>query len=181
MASPKFKALVHYVVDSAEDPHSLGATRLNKICWYADVIAYCYKGKSITGETYIKRKHGPVPRTILMTIRELEGEKKISVREHEFLPSKKIRLFQTLKDADSSLFSKEELEIINYCVDTICHHHTAASISEHSHNAIWEAANDGEEIPLVAALVANTAVATDKVIVWAGEVIERASKAAEAA
>lgn len=181
MASEKFKALVHYVVASTDDPHRLGATRLNKICWYADTLAFRYAGKSITGETYVKRIHGPVPKSILATIRELEAEQKIHVREHQILPSRKMRLFQAMKDADPSIFDAEERDIIDFVVHRICHDHTAASISEMSHDAIWEAANDGEVIPMSATLVAEPAEFTEKVSAWALKVVHKAAGKRDAA
>jgi len=173
MASEKFKALVHYIVASCNDPQRLGATRLNKICWYADTLTYRYGGTSISGETYIKRRHGPVPRSILHAIRELENEKRIGVRDHQILPGRKIRLFSALKDADASIFAPEERDIIDFVVQHICKEHTATSISELSHNAIWEAANDGEEIPMSATLVAAPAQMTSKVIAWADGVVKK--------
>jgi len=175
MASRKFKAMVHYVVASCDDPQRLGATRLNKICWYADTLAYRFNGETITGETYVKRKHGPVPKSILPAIRELESEKKIYVREHHFLPSRKIRLFVLLQEPDVSVFGADEREIINFVVDHVCDKHTAASISELSHNVIWEAANEGEEIPMSATLVAEPAALTLAVSDWANHVVRKAS------
>jgi hypothetical protein len=166
MASAKFKALVHQIVDSCEDPHRLGATKLNKICWYADTIAYRFHGRSITGETYVKRKHGPVPKSILPAIRELEEEGKTRVRDHTYLPSKKVRLFVSLKDADPKALTQDERVILAYVIDAVCNHHTAASISQLSHDAIWDAANEGEEIPLAATLVAEPAQLTPRASEW---------------
>jgi hypothetical protein len=172
MASAKFKALVHQIVDSCEDPHRLGATKLNKICWYTDTIAYRIHGESITGETYVKRKHGPVPKSILATIKELETEQKIGVRDHEYLPSKKVRLFVSLEDPDPHALTEDERSILEYVIDAICNHHTATSISELSHDAIWDAANDGEEIPMQATLVAESAQLTARATVWAKRLVK---------
>lgn len=36
----KFKALVHYICWKVEDPRQLGATKLNKILWFSDVLTY---------------------------------------------------------------------------------------------------------------------------------------------
>ncbi len=173
MASKKFKSLVHYVVASCDDPQRLGATRLNKICWYVDTLAYRYHGESITGETYVRRNFGPVPKAILPTIRELQGEDKIHVRDHYYLREKKMRIFVALKDADPSEFETGEREIIDFVVQHVCHHHTAASISELSHDAVWDAANEGEVIPLSATLVAAPALLTDKISTWATGVIQK--------
>ena len=160
MASAKFKALVHQIVASCDDPNRLGATKLNKICWFADTIAYRLHGKSITGETYVKRQRGPVPKSILFAIRELEAEQKIGVRDHEYLPSKKIRLFVSLKDPDPRALTDDERSIVQFVIDGVCNHHTATSISELSHDTIWDAANDGEEIPMCATLIAEPAQGT---------------------
>lgn len=157
MASAKFKAMVHYIVESCQDPQRLGATRLNKICWYSDTIAYRYHGAPITDEANVKRKHGPVPKTILAALRELETEKKVSIREHEYFPGRKIRLFTSLTEPDRSAFQERDFEVIDYVVERVCRDHTATSISDLSHNAIWDAANDCEEIPLAATLVAEPA------------------------
>jgi len=173
MGAAKFKALVHQIVESCEDPHKLGAVRLNKICWYSDTLAYRIHGKSITAETYVKRKRGPVPKTILATVRELEKEKKIHVREHEYLPSKRIRLFTSMEGTDPKALTDDEHHILKFVMDVVCNHHTAASISDLSHDAIWEAANDGEEIPMCATLVADAAPLTPKAAKWAQGMIKK--------
>lgn len=36
----KFKALVHYICWKVEDPRQLGATKLNNILWFSDVLTY---------------------------------------------------------------------------------------------------------------------------------------------
>jgi uncharacterized phage-associated protein len=74
----KFKALVHYVCDKAEDPSVLGSVKLNKVLWYSDSICYMVSGESITGETYVKRQHGPVPRHVVKAVNELVSEGKIA-------------------------------------------------------------------------------------------------------
>ncbi len=128
MSTAKFKALVHYVVASCDDPQRLGATRLNKILWFADTTVYRLTGASITSESYVKRQRGPVPKTILKTIRELQAENKIHVREKEFA-SYKMRLFTPLEEPDVSLFSTVELEVVNSVLNDVCGNHTANSFA----------------------------------------------------
>lgn len=168
----KFKALVHYVVASCDDPQRLGAVRLNKICWFSDSFAYRMNGVPITGETYVKRRRGPVPKTILRTLRELEADGKIHAFDKAMGPYN-MRLFVPLKDADSGIFSKVELAIIDGVRHSICTNHSAASISELSHDQIWDAANEGEEIPLYATLAAERGELKPDVIAWADGVVER--------
>ena len=74
----KYKALVHYVCEKAgSDPSVLGVIKLNKVLWYSDAIYYMMTGSPITGETYVKGQHGPVPKNIIRAIDELVSEKKI--------------------------------------------------------------------------------------------------------
>jgi uncharacterized phage-associated protein len=171
--SAKFKALVHYIVATCGDPQRLGATRLNKICWYVDTLSFRVAGKPVTDEVYVKRQHGPVPRSVLRAISQLEQDQKIHVREHYYLPGRKIRVFVALKDADAAAFTPQELEIIDLVVRHVCANHSAASISELSHDVIWESADLGEEIPLAATLVAQPAELRDQVKAWIAQTVEK--------
>jgi Protein of unknown function (DUF4065) len=179
--SAKFKALVHYIVATSGDPQRLGATRLNKICWYVDTLSFRIAARPVTNEVYVKRQHGPVPRSILQTLRELEHDQKIHVREHHYLPGRTMRIFVALEDADVSVFSSSELEIIDFVIDHVCKNHSAASISELSHDIIWETACYGEEIPLAATLVAQPAELKDEVRAWISRTVEKAEAAKKAA
>jgi hypothetical protein len=172
MPTEKFKALVHYVVASCDDPHRLGAVRLNKICWFADTLAYRLEGTSITGERYIKRARGPVARAMMPAIQELRDEGKIHVRDQAFA-AHKMRLFTPLEDADKSVFSAVELDLIDTVMAEVCDKYTAESISAVTHDHIWEAANDGEEIPLYATLASNRGELTEHSMSWADAVIDR--------
>ncbi len=176
MATDKFKALVHFVVASCDDPHRLGATKLNKTCWYSDTIAYRLYGQAITTETYVRRKHGPVPNNVLIVIKNLEDEGKIKVRHSDHYVYKK-RLFINLEDADTSLFSPAELDIISSVTKTVCDDYTASSISELSHDRVWEAANEGEEIPLYATLAGHAGEVTAEIMMWADSVLRRVNEA----
>lgn len=165
MATEKFKALVHFIVNECQDrPSRLGATRLNKALWYADVIAYKIGGTSITGDKYVKRERGPVPKHILATIRELEREGKIKVRQPEFTFD--VRKFISLADPDTTLLSDAEKALTREVLLAVCNH-TATRISDMTHDIIWGAAKEGEEIPLCATLAGYEGEITEAVLAWA--------------
>jgi Protein of unknown function (DUF4065) len=75
----KFKALLHYIVWKAGDKDDFGATKLYKVLWFSDARAFQLEGRSITGETYVREKFGPMPRHGLSIIDELEREGAIQV------------------------------------------------------------------------------------------------------
>jgi len=80
----KLKAMAHYVI-AGSDPARLGSIRLNKILWYVDTLHYRANGASMSGETYVKRQHGPVPEHVLRALGKLEEEDAIVSRSLSML------------------------------------------------------------------------------------------------
>jgi len=143
----KFKNLVHYIcAQRSGDPSSLGAVKLNKILWLSDFRAYYRLGESITGARYVKRQYGPVPHQIKPILDELQNDGAIEIKEvsHFGKPKKE---FRVRYGASIDYFKEEEKKIIEDTIKLICEEHTAASISEASHDHVWKAAEDGEEMP----------------------------------
>lgn len=168
----RMKGLVLYICSLARDPSVLGATKLNKILWYSDAMSYCMFGESITGETYIKRQFGPVPKHIVDVIEELETEKKIAVRREPFYGYPKVEFF-ALSKQDLSEFSPEEISLIDDIANTIFFNHTASSIFALSHDGIWESAQIGEEIPPYAFMASQLGEITEKDMEWAKKKLSR--------
>ncbi len=176
MATEKFKALVHFIVHECRDhPHRLGAVRLNKTLWYTDVMAFKMNGVPVTGETYVKREKGPVPAHILATLRELKDEGKIVIREPEYQFD--TRKYVSVSSPQSGVLSDEERILASTILDAVCGY-TANGISELTHDVIWDAASEGEEIPLKATLVAEAGEVTDSVRKWAESIIQDREMAA---
>lgn len=59
------KELIVYIANKLALHPKFGATKLNKILFYSDFIAYAKLGKSITGEKYQKLPLGPAPKYLL--------------------------------------------------------------------------------------------------------------------
>ncbi len=160
----KLKALVHYICYKADS--SLGATKLNKSLWYADVWSYVLDGEPITGESYVKQQYGPVPRHILEILHELAETKQIAIRDTEYYGYPK-KDFVPLKKPNLSLFSPAQISLIDEVVNIVCHNHTAKSISELTHDETWSRANLDEEIPLHTVFVKSAGKASPAAINWA--------------
>lgn len=172
MDRQKLKELVHYVCHKVRDPSKLGKTKLNKVLFYADFQTYLDTGTSMTGETYVKFQHGPVSKHIQEIIAELESEGAIATRETKHHGYRK-KEYVALEEPELSQFSADEISITDGVIDDVCREHTAASISEFSHNHIWEAAEIGEEIPYEAALVYMLGEIEPDDMAWAKEEVER--------
>jgi hypothetical protein len=143
----KFKALVHYVCwRCAGDPSKLGATKLNKVLWLSDFISYYRSGAAMTGARYVKRQFGPVPRAIVPVLAELEQEGSITVRRVQFHGYEK-KEYVVAHPPDMGLLQEQERTLVDGMVGFVCDRNTARTISDLSHDHIWKAAEDGEEIP----------------------------------
>lgn len=168
-----FKNLVHFVCSQCSDTALLGATKLNKILWLSDLMVYLNTGKSLTGETYLKRQFGPVPSSILSVLEELQDEGKILVRESTHYGRPK-REYIVLEDADSDWLLGENRRWVEEIIDDVCTNHTASSISDFSHTQIYDAARAGEEIPHYAMFMANSGVIEEADLEWAKESLQSA-------
>jgi len=176
----KSRELVHYIINKCSDPSKLGATKLNKILYYADFLFYMEHGKTITNETYVKQDHGPVPKHILQHLENLMEKGAISIREVPFFGKIK-REYHSLTVPKISDFSSEEIAHIDEIVNLICNEYTASDISELTHNLVWEYAKKGEEIPPYTIFVPNFEPLDAKDLAWAGSVVEKPSKKSKVA
>ena len=175
MSTPKFKALVHYVCwKCSDDPASLGAVKLNKILWFADVIAYAEGGASLTNARYVKQKFGPVPKAILPVLRELQRAGRLRIEEVEYYGHQK-RQYVAQRKPSMSLFKKHEIEKVDEIIEAITQSHTANSISDFTHDDIWKLANMGEEIPLHAMLASKLGEVTEADVQCARERMREAA------
>ncbi len=165
MATKKFKALAHYIVHECRDnPGRLGAIRLNKALWKTDVAAFKACGQTVTGDTYVKRGFGPVPKHILATIRELREEGVIAVQEPEYQYD--TRRFVALTAPDEKSLTTYEMQHAQAALASVCGM-TANAVIDETHDIVWDAAVEGEEIPIKATLAARAGEITKDVLKWA--------------
>lgn len=177
----KLKTLVHYVIAKAHTSR-LGSVRLNKILWYVDTISYRTTGESVTGETYVKQPRGPVAKHLPAILGELEHSGAIAIRTgYRFRHP--MRDYIALKDPSTlslKKMSKADLDLADEIREVICEEHTANSISELSHDLIWETANMGEVIPMSASLASIPGEVTHEMLKWAESVRTRYEKVTHA-
>lgn len=175
MANEKLKEALHFVIESCDDSSRLGAIRLNKILWFADCHSYRDHGTAITADGYVKRRFGPVPKRVLAATRELEEEKKIAIREVPYSARKSFREFMSLSSPEVSALSEQDKQTLAAYTHIICNEFTAAKISDVSHDQIWEAADEGEEIPLYTIFASEAGAITDPVRDWANQAAMQAA------
>lgn len=173
MSDSKLDTLVHYICARCEVPSRLGATKLNKVLWYSDVFAFAEHGTSITGAVYVKRQFGPVPKNILESRERLRQSGAIVEKKVQYGGYPQVQ-FIALQDPDISAFSAKQISLVDQILQEICFGHTASSISQLSHDVVWEAAAIGEEIPMSAAAFAgNIGEIDENDMIWARREIDR--------
>jgi hypothetical protein len=166
MTTNRLAALAHYIIWRC-DPADLGSVKLGKILWFADLEHYRRTGRSITGATaYTKRQFGPVPKGILQALATLEHEHKVAVAKHNYYGYPKT-MFLALERPDLQPFEADEIADVDAIADLVCKH-TAASISEVTHDPLWEEIEIGADMPIGAASVIAGEI-TPEDITWAAE------------
>jgi uncharacterized phage-associated protein len=150
----KFAELILYISDRSElDPY-FGATKLNKILFFSELSFFAKHERGITDQEYVKRDFGPVPRDITTVLKQLELDKRLAIKENDFEGYRQKRPI-ALKKADLSLFTSEEIDIVNRVLDRL-RKHTATDVSELSHQTVgWELAKFGEVIPLSTVMIST--------------------------
>jgi hypothetical protein len=159
---------------SVRDPR-FGATKLNKLLFDVDFLAYRRLGKPITGCAYQKLANGPAP-LHLVPVRESmikAGDLKIDVkargRFHQHRPV-------ALRKAKLNLFTPEEVDLV---LGRVLRHwkKNADEISDWSHRFHgWRDAEIGDTIPYELALL-STRRPTTKEVQWGRELGPEAAAA----
>jgi hypothetical protein len=148
----KLRELILHICRRSEGDPKFGATKLNKLLFFADFLAYRQFGSSITRHTYQRLPKGPAPRSIVPILRDMEMRREIARSEHDYYGKKQFKAV-ALRDADLSRFSGPEIGLVDSIIGD-CWGETAKQISDMSHRFIgWKLAEDGETIPYSLALV----------------------------
>lgn len=143
----KFHALIVYVAKWSEENHDewFGATKLNKILYFVDFLAFRRRGHPITGATYMRLSEGPVPREILKALDVLQGEGAIAVHPREFFQYVQKRAYALIAP-NPNAFQPAERAIIDEVLEAL-RGKSASDVSAISHQELgWQLARDGETI-----------------------------------
>ena len=155
----KFIELMLYVASRLETDRSGGATKLNKVLFFADFAHVRRTGRPITGATYQKLEHGPAARRLRPVRDQLVASGAAELCQEEFLGYQQHRLVP-LRQADLSVFSDDELSTIDKVLSDL-DGLNARQVSDLSHEeAGWRLVDLGDDIPYEAALVGARQVST---------------------
>ncbi len=148
----KLRELILFVAARSENDLNFGSTKLNKLLFFADFLAYVKLGNPITGQQYMRLPQGPAPRRMKPTFDELVGDQSLAIQERDrYGRTQKVPI--ALRDANLASFSSEEIAIVTEVLDAM-RTRNAKGISALSHRFEgWKLAKDRETIPYEVALV----------------------------
>lgn len=158
----KLREMILYLAEKCRNDDTFGSTKLNKLLYFSDFLAYAHFGKPITGAEYMGLPQGPVPRSLLRVRTDLEAEGKLAIRKRQFHGFEQHKLIP-LADADLEAFSGREIALVDEVVDSF-RNTTAKSISLASHNRVWRiAGSDRNPIPYEAVFISDDPVDDDDI------------------
>jgi hypothetical protein len=141
----KLRAVILHTCQSCP-PERLGAVKLHKVLYFLDMIHYAQSGSSVTGATYVKRPFGPTCSQLLRTLREMESEGSLEIREADYYGLRK-KEYIAVSPPEAAILNDSERDLLNDVIDFVCQRNSARTISDYSHQTPWEMAEFGEEIP----------------------------------
>ena len=141
----KLRTVILYICSRCE-PSQLGAVKLHKALYFADMLVYAYVGAPITGATYRKRALGPTCDQLLAALRELSKEGALEIREVEYFGFRR-KEYVSLAKPETERLSSAELSVLDEVIEFVCRSNMAKAISDFSHNRAWELAEFGDVLP----------------------------------
>lgn len=153
--SGKFKELVLLLAERSKDDPLMSRVKLNKLLYRADFEMFRRFGQSITGATYIRGEFGPMAKELPIAEDELSQSGYLTWEMREAGPyTQKVPV--ATEGADSSQFSKPELEVIGAALKELAPHGgKGASEWSHEQSSGWQARENGQEIPYASAFVST--------------------------
>jgi hypothetical protein len=138
--------LILYVSERCEADRHFGATKLNRILFFADFLFYQKSGRSITGQEYQRLPNGPAPRRLVPVRQTLVDAGGLALRERLTHGRRQLRTI-AIREADLSGFGGDEIALVDHVI-RVLRDHGATDASDLSHTLTgWRLARDGDTIP----------------------------------
>jgi Protein of unknown function (DUF4065) len=142
----KFRELILYIARRCEEDPNFGKTKLNKLLFYSDFIAYAQTGEPITGQEYMRIEHGPGARKLKPILEDMQRRGEVRIQRERKIDHDQQRIL-ALRDPRLDEFSDHHLGIVNQIIQYLWGR-TNRQVSALSHADIgWQLARYKETIP----------------------------------
>ncbi len=158
----KFMEMIKYISSLSLEDEKFGRTKLNKILFFCDFLAYRDLGHSISGEMYHKEPFGPVPHRISTVLNQLIKEQEMAEVPRMYGGYNQFKPV-VLKSCDLNCFDPNEVSLMDFVV-SVLRVSNASEVSDLSHQFHgWQLAEMGEEIPYETVLLQPSEVTQDDI------------------
>ena len=112
----KYKNAVLFFAKKVQNG-TLGKLKMMKLLYFLDFDFFEKYGKSVTGDSYFRFEHGPVPQNAEKILKVMNG-KDIKITKHKVADGyNDQQRIEALKDFNMNVFSKEELMMLEEIAD----------------------------------------------------------------
>lgn len=146
------RAIVHHIVrQQAIQPEKLGLVKLHKILWFCEVRAIRSLGVPLIGERFIRHQYGPFATHLDSALDDLSRAGVL----HRTPPTEEFETESLIGKGtpDRGVISDQGWRLVDSVMAWIVDDHSASTISERSHDEIWEAVELHDEIPPMLAAI----------------------------
>jgi hypothetical protein len=156
----KLGELILYVAGQLLDDPTGGATKLNKVLYFAECAHIRTHGVPITGVAYQKLPQGPAPRQLVPVRERLIEQGDATLEEGQYFGRPLHRLVPHRGPRVKAL-SPEDLTTVDQVI-TALWGNTASQVSDRSHQELgWIMVDEYEDIPLSTAYLPPRAVMSE--------------------
>ncbi len=143
----RYKELVLYICQKCATDQKFGATKLNKILYFSDFLAYAELGEPITGFEYQRLPNGPTPRRHLPMRDEMLNRGELGIQVVPLRGGRTQHRAVNLRVPNLNVFTADQIALVDRVIDELWDL-DAEQVSDLSHRmAGWELAAPGDIIP----------------------------------
>ena len=151
----KLRELILYISQKCATDPTFGATKLNKILFFADFLAYANLGKAITNFDYQKLPQGPAPRRLVPVRDQMIADGELVIQQVRLLRGNVQKRTVNLRPPDLAIFSGDEIALVDEVIEAL-EGAKAEAVSELTHRMLgWKLVDEGESIPYNTIFLSN--------------------------
>lgn len=159
----KLAELILYISQKCADDPCFGATKLNKILYFADFLHYGNYGRPITGVEYQKLPYGPAPRRLVPVRDRLISNGELGIQPAVLRNGGIQKKPVNLREPNLSIFSGSEIAQVDSVIQCFASADTD-TISEVSHKMVgWQVVEENEVIPYSTVFISNPKLSPDEI------------------
>ena len=148
----KFREMILLIARRSDGDPSYGATKLNKLLFFADFSAYRLFGRSMSGARYQKLDRGPAPRELISVRERMVKDGLVVELTRDYFGNLQKRL-TPIDEPTIAALSGKEVALLDEIIRSY-REANASDTSEISHQFPgWKYALPGEDIPYETSLL----------------------------